>query len=96
MLVGSLSQSEAIDRNSHARNDTDKYDAYCFDCDGVLWRGPELLPGAATTLALLRRAPFCLSICRSVGWGTRARTHAVSLNFFYSPIAGPRGSGSFS
>lgn len=33
---------------------TDKYDAYCFDCDGVLWRGGELLPGAAATLALLR------------------------------------------
>lgn len=33
---------------------TDKYDAFLFDCDGVLWRGAELLPGSARTLALLR------------------------------------------
>lgn len=32
----------------------DRYDAYCFDCDGVLWRGAELLPGAAATLQQLR------------------------------------------
>jgi phosphoglycolate/pyridoxal phosphate phosphatase family enzyme len=33
---------------------TEKYDAFLFDCDGVLWRGAELLPGSARTLALLR------------------------------------------
>eukprot|EP00624_Nannochloropsis_granulata_P002445 evm.model.NODE_22250_length_37452_cov_20.338779.7 len=32
----------------------DKYDTFVFDCDGVLWRGAELLPGSARTLALLR------------------------------------------
>lgn len=45
----------------------DRYDAYCFDCDGVLWRGAELLPGAAATLELLRyaNANVCkwLSVC---------------------------------
>ncbi len=33
---------------------TDAYDAFFFDCDGVLWRGAELLPGSARTLARLR------------------------------------------
>lgn len=37
----------------------DRYDAYCFDCDGVLWQGAELLPGAAATLELLR----CVYVC---------------------------------
>lgn len=33
---------------------TDSYDTFLFDCDGVLWRGSDLLPGSTRTLALLR------------------------------------------
>jgi len=32
----------------------DKYDNWLFDCDGVIWGGNHLFPGAAETLSLLR------------------------------------------
>jgi len=32
----------------------DQVDTLIFDCDGVLWRGPENIPGAADALARLR------------------------------------------
>lgn len=32
----------------------DQYDAFLFDCDGVLWRGGKLLDGSDTALAMLR------------------------------------------
>ena len=32
----------------------DTYDRFVFDLDGTLWRGPELLPHAATVLGALR------------------------------------------
>jgi 4-nitrophenyl phosphatase len=32
----------------------DKYDTWLFDCDGVLWHGDALVPGATDVLALLR------------------------------------------
>lgn len=32
----------------------DRYDNFLFDCDGVLWRGSELLPDADKALDLLR------------------------------------------
>jgi glycerol-1-phosphatase len=32
----------------------DRYDAFLFDLDGVLYRGPEPIPGAAAVLARLR------------------------------------------
>lgn len=34
----------------------EKYDAVLFDCDGVLWRGPDTVAGAAETVARLRAA----------------------------------------
>ena len=32
----------------------DSYDAFLFDCDGVLWHGDRLVPGAKDVLAALR------------------------------------------
>jgi len=53
--ISSLSPSSISSLSlHHACPPTDKYDAFLFDCDGVLWRGAELLPGSARTLALLR------------------------------------------
>ena len=34
----------------------DRYDAFLFDLDGVLYRGTQPTPGAADALARLRRA----------------------------------------
>ncbi len=34
----------------------DGYDAFLFDLDGVLYRGPEVVPGAAEAVARLRAA----------------------------------------
>jgi hypothetical protein len=31
-----------------------KYDTWMFDCDGVLWNGSSLIPGAVQVLAMLR------------------------------------------
>lgn len=32
----------------------DQYDTWLFDCDGVLWQGNRLIPGAKELLAYLR------------------------------------------
>ena len=32
----------------------DRYDTFLFDCDGVIWTGPKLVPGIAKVLDLLR------------------------------------------
>lgn len=34
----------------------DKFDTFLFDCDGVLWHGDDLEPGAIEVLAYLRRS----------------------------------------
>lgn len=34
----------------------DRFDAFLFDLDGVVWRGEELVPGAARTVSTLREA----------------------------------------
>lgn len=31
-----------------------KYDTFLFDCDGVLWSGDDLIPGATSVLEKLR------------------------------------------
>lgn len=31
-----------------------RYDAFLFDCDGVLWSGDDLIPGAKEVLSKLR------------------------------------------
>jgi 4-nitrophenyl phosphatase len=37
----------------------DKYDTFLFDCDGVIWTGPKLVPGITKVLDLLRsRGPL--------------------------------------
>ncbi|KDN38086.1 2-phosphoglycolate phosphatase [Tilletiaria anomala UBC 951] len=33
----------------------DKYDTFLFDCDGVIWSGDDLIPGAKSVLAKLRK-----------------------------------------
>lgn len=38
----------------------DKYDTWLFDCDGVLWEGTRLIPGAKEVLAYLRKIGECL------------------------------------
>ena len=30
-------------------------DCFVFDCDGVLWRGPDLIPGAVETINTLKK-----------------------------------------
>ncbi len=32
----------------------DNFDTFLFDCDGVLWHGDDLVPGAVEVLSLLR------------------------------------------
>lgn len=33
----------------------DSYDTWLFDCDGVLWEGTRLIPGATDFLGYLRK-----------------------------------------
>ena len=35
------------------------YDTWLFDCDGVLWEGTRLIPGAKEVLAFLRKSGEC-------------------------------------
>lgn len=32
----------------------DKYDTWLFDCDGVIWKGDQLIEGAIEVLDMLR------------------------------------------
>jgi hypothetical protein len=32
----------------------DKFDTFLFDCDGVIWSGPKLIPGVREVIAWLR------------------------------------------
>ena len=55
-MVGSKpSGFEAIHTPEQARAFLTQHESFLFDCDGVLWRGDQLLPGAAETLQMLRR-----------------------------------------
>lgn len=38
----------------------DNYDTWLFDCDGVLWRGDQLIEGVTEVLDMLRRRSMCL------------------------------------
>lgn len=33
----------------------DRYDTFLFDCDGVIWTGPKLVPGVVQVLDILRK-----------------------------------------
>lgn len=37
----------------------DKFDTFMFDCDGVLWHGDRLVPGARQVLSILREHSEC-------------------------------------
>jgi 4-nitrophenyl phosphatase len=41
------------DRSEYAKL-IEKYDTFLFDCDGVLWNGDQVIPGAAEVLGYLR------------------------------------------
>lgn len=41
------------------RTFVDKFDTFLFDCDGVLWHGDHLIPGAVDVLAYLREHSQC-------------------------------------
>ena len=45
----------------------DKYDTWLFDCDGVLWEGTRLIPGAVDVLAYLRSLGACPAPGRARG-----------------------------
>lgn len=48
------SQSTARQSSRVARPIADRYDSFIFDCDGVLWKGNELIEGADATIRALQ------------------------------------------
>ncbi|XP_064634817.1 glycerol-3-phosphate phosphatase-like [Lineus longissimus] len=44
-----------IIKADNLKNFVDSFDNFLFDCDGVLWDGPRLIPGAQDALRLLRK-----------------------------------------
>ena len=44
----------------HYKSLIDQYDTWLFDCDGVLWEGTRLIPGATEVLAYLRKLGACI------------------------------------
>ena len=61
-------------------------DTFVFDCDGVLWRGEELVPGTAEALAALRRAGKRLLFVTNNGAKSRAGAAAK-----FEALGVPRG-----
>lgn len=53
-LAPSAPKSAPIVTLSDPKTIVDSYDAFLFDCDGVLWHGDRLVPGAKDMLAALR------------------------------------------
>lgn len=55
----------------------DKFDTFLFDCDGVIWHGDRLVPGAREVLSILReRSKYSLAIALkrlSVNQGQNAK-----------------------
>jgi hypothetical protein len=45
----------------------DKCDTFLFDCDGVLWTAPKLLPGIPKALDLLRKRGISCLVLRFRG-----------------------------
>ena len=45
----------------------DKFDTFLFDCDGVIWSGPKLIPGVREVIAWLRTkgGSSCCSFVRT-------------------------------
>ncbi|KAF8961413.1 HAD-like domain-containing protein [Flammula alnicola] len=44
-----------LESPGHYENIVDSYDTWLFDCDGVLWRGDQLIDGVIEVLDILRR-----------------------------------------
>ena len=51
-----------------------KYDTWLFDCDGVLWKGDELIDGATDVLQLLRHHSTFLIVAQISLVGVIMRT----------------------
>ena len=57
-----------INSSEQNREVIEGYDTWHFDCDGVLWRGSELIEGASEFLHLLRsRGTHRLSLSGHIG-----------------------------
>ena len=54
-VVGGMPQATKIDTSRAAARWLAGIDLFLFDCDGVLWRGAEVVPRVPQALALLRR-----------------------------------------
>lgn len=47
--------SQRLTTAEEYRSLLDKYDTFLFDCDGVIWTGPTLVPGIKEVLTMLRK-----------------------------------------
>lgn len=47
--------AQKLSTDEHYKKLIDQYDTWLFDCDGVLWEGNRLIPGATDVLAYLRK-----------------------------------------
>uniref|UniRef100_A0ACD5YJC0 Uncharacterized protein n=3 Tax=Avena sativa TaxID=4498 RepID=A0ACD5YJC0_AVESA len=52
---GKKAMAEVLLTADAARSLVDSVDAFLFDCDGVIWKGDELIEGVPETLELLRK-----------------------------------------
>jgi 4-nitrophenyl phosphatase len=43
-----------LSRREEYKGLIDKFDTFLFDCDGVIWHGDRLVPGAREVLYILR------------------------------------------
>lgn len=54
------------------RDFADQFDNYIIDCDGVLWKSGDLIPGSKETIARLRKAGKKLIFCTNSSTKSRA------------------------
>ncbi|HMO16857.1 MAG TPA: HAD-IIA family hydrolase [Oligoflexia bacterium] len=58
----------------------ERYDAFIFDLDGVIWKGPEIIPGALEAVNILRNARKKILFVTNNASESRAYQHKKLLN----------------
>ena len=65
----------------------DKFDTFMFDCDGVIWHGDRLVPGAREVLTILReRSKYIVTTQPRVNHKKLKVIHRETRNFCHKQL----------
>ena len=54
IIMADISESKRLSTPEEYAQLVDKFDTFLFDCDGVVWSGPTLIPGVREVISWLR------------------------------------------